>query len=80
MQADLYANPSKICQQFNNNKRLFVGLLPPKDIAELIPWSTIYVYLLVPHSKSIRIQQPGGAIIKNNDCLACMTIIDLTAG
>ena len=64
-QADLYAKPGKICEQFKNENILY-GRLPPKNIAELKPWDAVYVNLLVSYSKSASQQQPDGTIINNN--------------
>ena len=35
----------------------------------------LHVDMIGPYSKSIRKQQPGAAIIRNNDSIACMTAI-----
>ena len=40
----------------------------------------VYVDLMGPYSKSIIQQHPGGAIIKSNFSLTCMTIIDPETG
>ena len=79
VQAKLHANPFKICQQFKNRKTIYRHL-PHKNIAELKPWDLVHVDLIVPYSKSIRQQNPGGAIICNNVSLACMTMIDPATG
>ena len=65
MQADLFAKTCKIYQQFKNRKTLY-GHLPPKNIAEIKPWDSVHVDLIVPYRKYIRQQQPGGIIIQNN--------------
>ena len=69
----------KIYKQFKTIKTLYIRL-PPKKISELKPWDKEDVDLLVTYSKYIRQQKPGGAIIKNNMILACMTIINPTEG
>ena len=74
-QADLFSKTCKICQQFKNRKTLY-GHLPAKNIEELKPWDMVHVDLIGTYRKSIRQQQPGGAIIWNNSSLACMTMID----
>ena len=63
--------PCKICQQLKNKKTLHVRL-PPKNIAELKPWDTVHVELIGTYSKSIKQQQPGVTIIKNNVSLTCI--------
>ena len=40
----------------------------------------MHVDLIVPYSKSIIKQQPGGAIIIKNVSLTCMTMIDPATG
>ena len=40
----------------------------------------MHVDLIFPYSKSIRQQRPGGAIIRNNASLTCMTMIDPATG
>ena len=36
--------------------------------------------LIGPYSKSIRQRQPGGTVIRNNNSLNCMAVIDLATG
>ena len=60
-------------------KTLYV-YLPPRIITELKPRYLVHVDLVGQYSKSIRQQQPGGAIIKKHFSLTCMTIIDLATG
>ena len=79
LQAELFAKPCKTCQQFKN-RRIIFGHLPPKNISELKTWDLVHVDLIGPHSKSIRQQQPGSAIIRNNVSLTCMRIIDPVPG
>ena len=74
-QAEMFAKTCKICQQFKKINTIYENL-PPKNIAELKPWDTVHVYLIVPYSKSIRQHQPGGTVILNNSSLTCMTMID----
>ena len=78
-QAELFAKMCKACRQFKKRKTLY-GNLPPKTTAELKPWNMVHVHLLDPYSKSIRQQQPGGTVIRNNASLNCMTIIDPDTG
>ena len=66
-------------QQFKNRKTI-CGKIIPKIIAALKLWNSVHIYLICPYSKSIRKQQPGGAIIKKDMSLTCMTIIDPTKG
>ena len=73
-QAELYANPCKICQQFKKINTLY-GRLPPKNTVELKPWNTLHVDLICTYNKSIRQQKPGSKIIKNNVSLACMKMV-----
>ena len=54
--------------------------MPPKIIPELKLWGLVHVYLIGPYSKSIKQQQPGGAIITINVSLTCMTIINPASG
>ena len=54
--------------------------LSSKKIVEIKPWDTVHVNLIVPYSKSIRQQQPCGAIITNNFILACMMMIYPSTG
>ena len=79
MQAELYATPYKICQCLKNRKTLYINLTP-KNISEIKPWDLLYVELIGPYSKSIRQHHPGGAIIKNNFSITCMTMIKPTMG
>ena len=79
MQVEIYAKPCKICQQFRNRNTIY-GHISPKIIAELKPWYSVHVDLIGPYIKSIRQQQPCGAIIKNNVSLNFMTIIDNATG
>ena len=79
IQAELYANPCKICQRFKNRNTIYVQLLH-KNIVELKPWDLVHVDLIGSYSKSIKQQQPGSAIMKNNGNLACMTMIDPSTG
>ena len=50
--------------------------LPTNNIAELKPWESVHVDLIVTFSKSIRQQRLGGAIIKDHFSLICMKIIN----
>ena len=75
-QAELFAKTCKICQQFKKRKTIY-GHLPPKNISEIKLWDTVHVDLIGPYSKSIRQQQPGGTVIRNNSILTCTTMIDL---
>ena len=79
MQAELYANPCKICKSFKNRKTLY-GNIPPKNIAELKPWDSVNVHLIVTYSKYIRQHHTGGTIIKNNVSLTCMMMIEPKTG
>ena len=76
---ELFAKMCKICQQFKNKNTLY-GHLPPKYIAELKPCYMVHVYLIGQYSKSIRQNNPGGNIIRNNDSLNFMTKIDPATG
>ena len=78
-QADLYAKTCKICEQFKNINNIY-GHMPPKNIAELKPWDLVHVDLIGPYRKSIRKHHPGGAIIRKNVSLTCMTIIETATG
>ena len=78
-QVDLYDNLCNICQQFKNRKTIY-GNLPPKNIAELKPWNTLHVDIIVTYSNYIRQQRPGVAIIHNNFSLTCMTMIGPATG
>ena len=78
-QAELYAKPCNICQQFKGRKTLY-GHLPPTNITELKPWDLVHVDLIGPYSKSIRQHHPGGNIIRNNFILTCMMMIDPATG
>ena len=75
----MYAKKTKICKQFKNRKTLY-GHLPPKNIVELKPYNSVHVDLIGPYSKSIRQQQTGRAIIRNNVSLTCMKTIDPSSG
>ena len=75
MQAELYSKPCKICQQFKNRKTLYEHL-PTNNIEELKPRDSVHVDLIGPYSKSIRQHHPESAIIKNNDSITCMTMIN----
>ena len=44
-QAELYAKPCKISQQFKNRKTIYVHL-PHKNIAELKPWDSVHADLI----------------------------------
>ena len=68
-----------ICQNFKKRKTLY-GHLPPKNIAEINPWDLVHVNQIGLYGKSIRNQHPGGAIVKNNVNITCMTMIDPTMG
>ena len=50
--------------------------MPPHNIVELKPLDTLNVDLIGLYSKSIRQHQTGGTIIRNNDSLTCMTMIE----
>ena len=69
----------KICEKFKKIKTIY-GHLPPNNIAELKPWDTVYVDLIGPYSRSIRQQQTGGAFIRKNASLTCITMIDPATG
>ena len=56
------------------------GHLSPKNIAGLKTWDMVHVDLIGPYIKSIRQQQPGGTVIRNNASLTCMTMIDQAIG
>ena len=64
----------KTCQQLKRRKTIY-GHLPPKNISELKPCDMVHVNLIGPYSKSIRKQNPGGTVIRNDDSLTCMTMI-----
>ena len=74
MQSELYDNLCKIFQQFKKRNHIY-GSFSPNNFAELNPWDTVHVYLIVPYFKYIRQYHPGSAIIKNNFSLAFMTMI-----
>ena len=76
MQAELFSNMYKTCQQFRERHTLY-GNIPPKNIAELKLWDSVHVDLIGIYRKSIRQQQPISAIIWNNVSLTCMTMIEL---
>ena len=78
-QAELIAKLCKTCQHFKKRKTLYENL-PPNNIAELKHWNKVHVYLIGTYSNSIRQQQPGGTVIRNNASLTCMTIIDPAKG
>ena len=78
-QVELFAKTCKTCRQFKKRKTRY-GHLQPKNIAELKPWDSVHVDLIGQYSKSIRQQQPGGAIIMKNSSLTCMTMIDPATG
>ena len=78
-QAELFAKTCKICQKFKKRKTLYEHL-PPKNTAELKPWDTVHVDLIGTYSKSIRKHQSGGTVIRKNDSLICMTMIDPATG
>ena len=79
MPAELYAELWKICQSLKKRKTLY-GDLSPKNTSELKPWYLVHVDPIGPYSKSIRQHQPGGAIIKTDFSLNCMTVIDPATG
>ena len=64
MQADMYADMSKICQQFKKKKNSY-GNFPPYIIAELKPWDLVNVDRIGPYKKSMRQQHLDSAIIMN---------------
>ena len=64
----------------SKRERLFYGNLPPKNIAELKPWGSVHVDLIGTYRKSIRQQEPGVSIIRNNDRLTCMTMVEPATG
>ena len=63
-QAELLVKTCNKCQQFKNRKTIY-RQLSPKIIPALKPWNSMHRDLVGTHSKSIRQQQPDGAIIKN---------------
>ena len=75
----MYAKLCKIFQTLKYRKTLY-GCVPPKNIAELKPWDTVNVDPIVPYIKSIRKQNLGGAIRKNNVSLTCIMIINPDIG
>ena len=79
IQANLYVNPCKICQQFKKRNNTN-GCLPPNNTTELKPWNAVHVDLIGPYRKSTIQQNPVGTFIKNNYSLTCMTIIDPAMG
>ena len=40
----------------------------------------VHVDMTGPYSNSIRQQQPGGTVVRNNSSLTCMTMIDPATG
>ena len=62
-------------QKFKNKKTIY-GHMPPNNIEELKPWYLVHVDLIDPYIKSIIQQQPGGTVIRKNDNLTCMNMID----
>ena len=79
MQAEMFAKICNTCQQFKK-RRTLDGNLPPKNIAELKPWDSVHVYLIGTYSMSIRQQQPGIAITRNNSSMTCMKMVDSATG
>ena len=79
MKAELFSKTCKTCQQFKKRKTIY-GHLPTKNIAELKPWGLVHVYLIGPYIKSIRQQNPCGAIIWKNVSLTSMMMIDPATG
>ena len=51
-QGELFTKMCKICQQFKKRNTLY-GNLSPKNIAELKPWDTVHVDLIVPYRLTI---------------------------
>ena len=79
MQAELFDKTCKTYQPLKKRKTIY-GHLPPNHISELKPWDLVHVELIGPYRKSIRQQHPGGAIIRKNDILTCMMMIDPATG
>ena len=65
MQAELYTNPCKICQNFKKRNTIY-GRLSPKNIVELKLCNMVHVDLIFQYSEYIRQQQSGGAIVKTH--------------
>ena len=74
-QEKLYARLCKVCKLFKNRKTFYL-YLSPKIIAELKPLNSVHVYMIGTYSMFISQHQPGGAIIKDNVIITCMTMID----
>ena len=70
---------ARYVNSLKNRKNIF-GHLPPKNMAEPKPWYAMHVDLIGTYRKSIRQQQPGGAIIWKNASMTCMTMIDPATG
>ena len=68
----------KMCKKFQHfkNRKTVYGNMTPNIIAALKPWNFMNINLIVPYSKSIIQQQPGGAIINIYLSLTYITIID----
>ena len=79
LQADLFTKTCNTCQQFKNRKTIY-GHMPTKNIAELKPWDSMHVDLIGPYRKSIRQQQPGGAVISKNYSMTWMNMIEPDTG
>ena len=79
MQAELYDNPCKIFQQLKKRKTIY-GRLLTKNVADIKPWDTVHVDLIVPYINAIIQHHQDGATINIYASLTCMTMIDPTAG
>ena len=75
----MYDKPFKICQSIKKRNTLYENL-PPKNTAELKPWDSMNVELIGIYRNSIRKQNPGGAIIRNDVSMTYMAMINPATG
>ena len=67
------------CQKHKPRKRKY-GQLPPKNVGELVPWSTVHVNLIGPYSIDAQQSQPDSLTANKHLQLTCMTMLDPVTG
>ena len=78
-QANNFCQKCKGCQLHKPRKRKY-GQLPPKNVGELTPWSTVHIDLIGPYTVTTQQNQPGGTSQEVELHLTCMTMLDPATG
>ena len=78
-QANSFCQKCNGCQ-WNKPCKRKCGQLPPKNVGELTPWSTVNIDLIGPYTITTQQNQPEGKVKEVDLHLACMAMLDPATG